>query len=50
MGFSYMNCTTGELVNSHAIAMDWYRDGDEVALISYSDTLGEWVERGRWEH
>ena len=47
---NYMNKSTGELTESHAIAMEWYRDGDEVALIDWSDTLGEWIERGYWAH
>ena len=47
---SYENCTTGEYTDNHNTAMAWYRAGDEVALISYSETLGEWIERGRWIH
>lgn len=47
---NYMNCATGEITNRRYIAMDWYRGGDEVSLITYSEVCGEWVERGRWEH
>lgn len=47
---NFMNRTTGELTDNHDIAMDWYRDGDEVSLITYSDVLGEWIERGYWAH
>lgn len=47
---NYMNRSTGELTDRHSVAMDWYNDGAEVALITYSDLLGEWIERGIWEH
>ena len=47
---NYMNRSTGEVTDRHYIAMDWYRDGDEVSLITYSEVLGEWVERGYWAH
>lgn len=47
---NYMNKTTGEICDRHSIAMEWYRAGDEVALITFSEVLGEWVERGYWEH
>lgn len=47
---NYMNCATGEITDRRYIAMDWYRGGDEVSLITYSEVCGEWVERGRWEH
>ena len=44
----YMNKTTGEVTDSHSIAMGWYRGHDEVALIDWSEALGEWIERGYW--
>ena len=50
MALNYMNRSTGELTDNHEIAMDWYRNGAEVGLITYSEVLGEWVERGYWEH
>ena len=46
----FVNCDTAELTDNHDYAMEWYRAGVEVALMSYSATLGEWVERGRWIH
>ena len=46
----YQNKTTGELITNHNTAMEWYRAGDEVALLDFSETLGEWVERGYWAH
>lgn len=46
----YMNCETGEATEVHREAMEWYRVGTEVALMGYSETLGEWIERGRWVH
>jgi hypothetical protein len=45
---NYMNATTGEITESHAIAMEWYRDHNEVKLIGWSETLNEWIERGAW--
>lgn len=47
---NYMNRTTGELTDRRHIAMEWYNDGNEVSLITYSEVAGEWLERGRWEH
>ena len=47
---TYMNCDTGEITDCHAIAMEWYRDNIEVALLDFSEVLNEWVERGRWIH
>ena len=44
----YMNKTTGKVTNDHAIAMSWYRDHNDVGLIDWSETLGEWIERGSW--
>ena len=46
----YMNCETGEVTEIHAEAMAWYREGIEVALMQYSEVLGETVERMRWVH
>lgn len=47
---NYMNCETGEVTKLHSEAMEWYRAGVEIALIDYSETLQEWVERMRWVH
>ena len=47
---NYMNCETGEITKLHSEAMEWYRAGAEIALIDYSETLREWVERMRWVH
>lgn len=46
----YMNCATGEITDRRYLAMEWYRGGDKVALITFSEVLGEWTERGYWEH
>ena len=46
----YMNKTTGEITLNKDWAMEWYRGGDEVALMEFSETLGCWVERGYWAH
>lgn len=47
---NYMNRATGEVTDRHYIAMEWYRNGAEVAIITFSEVLGEWIERGYWEH
>jgi hypothetical protein len=46
----YVNLSTGEVTYSHATAMEWYREGDEISLQSYSEVLGEKIERLRWVH
>lgn len=28
----YMNCSTGEITESHTKAVEWYREGDEVEI------------------
>ena len=50
MEMTYVNNTTGEATTNRDIATAWYRDGDEVGLHSWSDTLQEWVERATWVH
>jgi hypothetical protein len=47
---TYMNCETGEVTEPHSKAMEWYREGVEIALMDYSEVLGEWIERMRWVH
>ncbi len=44
----YMNTETGEITQDHGEAMGWYRNRIEVKLMDYSETLGEWIERGAW--
>ena len=46
----YENKTTGEVTLQKEQAMDWYRAGDEVALMDWSDTCNGWIERGYWAH
>lgn len=46
----YINLTTKEATNMHDLAMKWYRQGDEVAVWSWSETLQEMVERCRMIH
>ena len=46
----FVNLSTGEVTDNHATAMSWYREGDEISLQSYSEVLGEKVERLRWVH
>ena len=45
---TYMDCETGEITENHEIAMIWYRKRHNIALMDYSETLGEWVKRGEW--
>lgn len=28
----YVNCNTGEITFDHYIAMEWYRNGDEIEI------------------
>lgn len=44
----YLNLSTGEVTNDHALAMIWYNELNEIALIDWSESLQEWIERGRW--
>ena len=46
----YINDKNGEATSSHAEAMEWYREGAEIAIMDYSETLEQWVERLRWVH
>ena len=50
MMIHYMNKTTGEVTIQKEKAMVWYRAGDEVALMDWSDACGGWLERGYWAH
>ena len=50
MMIHYMNKTTGEVTIQKEKAMVWYRAGDEVALMDWSDTCNGWLERGYWAH
>lgn len=47
---NYYNLSTGEVTENHDLAMAWYREGTEIALIDYSECLGRWIERLRWVH
>ena len=43
-----MNKETGEITQYHEVAMIWFRKRHDVALMDWSETLGEWVQRGEW--
>lgn len=52
----YMNAETGEMVSglyddftAHDVAVDWYRDGADVIIMTQDDD-GEFVTRLVWEH
>jgi hypothetical protein len=46
----YVNKTTGEYTLSQKEAMEWYRNGDEIAVITWSETLQDLVTRVEWVH
>ena len=46
----YVNKTTGDYTLSQKEAMEWYRNGDEIAVITWSETLQDLVTRVEWVH
>lgn len=46
----YMNKNTGEVTKNHSEAVQWYNEGDEVAIIDWSECLQEWITRCEWVH
>ena len=42
----YCNLTTGEITESHREAVEWYRNGDEVAVLLKQH--GDFCEKTRW--
>lgn len=47
---NYINMSTGEVTENHSTAMEWYREGDEISIVSWSDVCQEWIERLQWVH
>ena len=47
---NYLNKSTGEIITNQAQALNWYREGNEVAVWSWSETLQKMVERVVWVH
>jgi hypothetical protein len=47
---NYINTQTGELTTNHNEAMEWYREGIEVEVWTWSETLQEMVNRVTWVH
>ena len=47
---NYINTQTGELTTSQKEAMEWYREGIEVEVWTWSETLQEMVNRVTWVH
>ena len=47
---NYINMSTGEITENHNTAMEWYRKGDEISIVSWSDVLQDWIERLQWVH
>ena len=47
---NYINMSTGEVTENHNTAMEWYREGDEISIVSWSDVLQDWIERLQWVH
>ena len=46
----YVSKLTGEMVETHAEAMELYRAGHDIECWGWSPTLGEMVNRVDWEH
>ena len=46
----YMDKETGEIVFTHAEAMELFRQGHNIELWYLSETLGEWICGIEWEH
>lgn len=47
---NYQNETTGEVTENHKQAVEWYREGHDIMLISWSDVCHDWIERLEWVH
>lgn len=45
----YLNRSTGEVSESHAEAMSWYLDGDEVEIWENGGMVLTWVVRYRYD-
>jgi hypothetical protein len=45
---NYLNTQTGELTLDQSEAMEWYRNGAEVEVWSWSETLQTMVNRVTW--
>ena len=46
----YIDMGTGEVVFTHAEAMELYRQGHEISVWSWSDVCQEMIERVQWVH
>jgi hypothetical protein len=46
----FMSKLTGEVVFTHAEAMELYRAGHEIELWGWSDVAGEMLHWGSWVH
>ena len=38
----YLNCTTGEITFNHAVAVNWYREGNSVQIWSNGKMVLSW--------
>ena len=47
---NYIHTQTGELTTNQKEAMEWYREGIEVEVWTWSETLQEMVNRVTWVH
>lgn len=47
---NYINETTSELTTDQTKAMEWYREGANVGVWSWSETLQKMAERVIWVH
>ena len=44
----YMSLETGELFDTHAMAMAHYREGWDITVMEFA--ADHWVERNTWKH
>ena len=42
----YMNTVTGEITESHKVAMDWFREKINIDVLVWDD--GSWVKKTDW--
>lgn len=44
----YRNDSTGEIIDNHSHAMNWFNNGANITLLQVRNNA--WVKRGAWEH
>ena len=46
----YRNNSTGEITDNHKQAVEMYRQGHVITVISWSKALNGWTDRIQWVH